>query len=340
VNKDKRISEELRIVKKKLHTEVRLLLLGAGESGKSTILKQMKILHRGGFSQGEKNEYINLIHGNIYESVQNILKASVNFDMPLPPECEQLGKLFMEPFSTGLTPELGQRVSHFWKDKKVQNIFERRSEYQIPDNTPYYAEHILRISEKDYVPTDLDILNVRSKTTGVTETSFMSNGKKFIMVDVGGQRSERKKWIHCFEDVMGVLFCVGISAFDQTLYEDNSTNRLAEDLKLFHDICVSKWFSATAIILFLNKSDLFREKLSEGKSISEVFPEFKGGSDYKKSINFLKQKFMDIEDPLSREPKDIFCHVTTATDTENVRYVFEDVREYLINDVFTKAGLM
>jgi len=49
---------------------------------------------------------------------------------------------------------------------------------------------------------------------------------------------------------------------------------------------------------------------------------------------------MDIEDPLSQQPKEIFCHVTTATDTENVRYVFEDVREYLINDVFKKAGMM
>jgi len=159
-------------------------------------------------------------------------------------------------------------------------------------------------------------------------------------VDVGGQRSERKKWIHCFEDVIGVLFCVGISAFDQTLYEDNQTNRLTEDLKLFQDICISKWFTSTAIILFLNKSDLFKEKLFEGKSISQVFPEYNGGSDYLNSINFLREKFTDVVDPVTKKRKDVFCHLTTATDTENVRFVFEDVREYIFNDIFKRAGLM
>ena len=40
------------------------------------------------------------------------------------------------------------------------------------------------------------------------------------MVDVGGQRSERKKWIHCFEGVTAILFCVALSAYDLTLEED------------------------------------------------------------------------------------------------------------------------
>merc|ERR1711974_66909 len=112
-----------------------------------------------------------------------------------------------------------------------------------------------------------DVLRSRVQTTGIIETEFTVKNHKFIMVDVGGQRSERKKWMHCFEDITAVLYCVGLSAFDQTLYEDNITNRLHESLKLFHEICQSKWFTYTAIILFLNKSDLFQIKLQEGKSI-------------------------------------------------------------------------
>lgn len=45
-------------------------------------------------------------------------------------------------------------------------------------------------------------------------------------------RSERKKWIHCFENVSAILFCAGISEFDQVLYEDNRTNRIHEALNL------------------------------------------------------------------------------------------------------------
>ncbi len=40
------------------------------------------------------------------------------------------------------------------------------------------------------------------------------------MVDVGGQRSERKKWIHCFEGVTAIVFCVSLSAYDLMLAED------------------------------------------------------------------------------------------------------------------------
>jgi len=43
------------------------------------------------------------------------------------------------------------------------------------------------------------------------------------LFDVGGQRSERKKWIHCFEDVTAIIFCVGMSEYDQVLHEDETT---------------------------------------------------------------------------------------------------------------------
>jgi len=109
--------------------------------------------------------------------------------------------------------------------------------------------------------------------------------------------------MHCFESVSGVLFCVGISAFDQTLYEDNTTNRLHEALKLFHEICMSKWFTNTAIILFLNKDDLFRKKLERGKNINVAFPEYKGSTDYDESIEFLREKFTNVVDPVTEKKK-------------------------------------
>jgi guanine nucleotide-binding protein subunit alpha len=45
------------------------------------------------------------------------------------------------------------------------------------------------------------------------------------MFDVGGQRSERKKWIHCFENVTSIIFCVALSEYDQVLLEENSQVR-------------------------------------------------------------------------------------------------------------------
>jgi GTPase SAR1 family protein len=95
------------------------------------------------------------------------------------------------------------------------------------------------------------------------------------LVDVGGQRSERRKWMHCFQDVTAVIFCVALSEYDLKLYEDETTNRMQEALKLFKDICSTKWFVDTDIILFLNKKDLFAKKIVK-QPLSICFPDYTG----------------------------------------------------------------
>ena len=97
----------------------------------------------------------------------------------------------------------------------------------------------------------------------------------YRMVDVGGQRSERKKWIHCFQDVTAVIFCVAMSEYDLKLYEDETVNRMHESIKLFDEICNSRWFAETSIVLFLNKSDLFREKIKK-VNLNVCFPDYQG----------------------------------------------------------------
>jgi guanine nucleotide-binding protein subunit alpha len=79
-----------------------------------------------------------------------------------------------------------------------------------------------RLFSKDYMPTDQDILRTRLRTTGITETVFELGNLTYRMFDVGGQRSERKKWIHVFDNVQVVLFLVAISGYDHVLVEDRN----------------------------------------------------------------------------------------------------------------------
>ena len=87
--------------------------------------------------------------------------------------------------------------------------------------------------EDDYEPTTMDILNSRSRTSGIVEDHFIIKGVEFVILDVGGQRNERKKWMHCFEDMNAVIFVAALSEFDQNLFEDETQNRMVEALTLF-----------------------------------------------------------------------------------------------------------
>jgi hypothetical protein len=105
-----------------------------------------------------------------------------------------------------------------------------------------------RFFDPHYQPTDSDILRCRNKTTGIIETTFPIEDRMYRIFDVGGQRSERKKWIHCFEGVTAVLFLVSLSGFDSCLVEDKDANQMQEALMLFDSICNSKWFLRTAMV--------------------------------------------------------------------------------------------
>jgi len=103
----------------------------------------------------------------------------------------------------------------------------------------------------------------RVQTTGIHEHEFSIDNNIFRIVDVGGQRSERKKWIRCFEGVTCVVFVAAISTYDQVLFEDSETNRLHEALNLFEEVSNAEWFTKTSMILFLNKSDLYAKKIKK-----------------------------------------------------------------------------
>jgi len=135
-----------------------------------------------------------------------------------------------------------------------------------------YFDAAERIGSQDYVPTDQDILRSRVKTTGLTEERFQVGQLNYVVFDVGGQRSERKKWIHCFENVNVLIFLVAISEYDQTLYEDSDINRMNEAAGLFESISNSRWFAQSSVILFMNKTDLFKgERPPNSSFLKRIF---------------------------------------------------------------------
>ncbi|KAF8868954.1 guanine nucleotide binding protein, alpha subunit, partial [Mucidula mucida] len=186
-----------------------------------------------------------------------------------------------------------------------------------------------------------DVLRARATTTAITETRFMMGNLEIHMFDVGGQRSERRKWIHCFESVTSIIFCMALSEYSQVLLpaEDPSQtqNRLTESLVLFSSVVNSRWFLRTSIVLFLNKKDVFKEKIKRGKiPLERYFPEYNGGRDVNKAAKYILWRFMKE----NRARLSVYPHLTQATDTDNIRFVFTAVKETILQNALKDSGIL
>ncbi|XP_034230656.1 guanine nucleotide-binding protein G(i) subunit alpha [Thrips palmi] len=339
--RSKKIDKDLRMDGERAAREVKLLLLGAGESGKSTIVKQMKIIHETGYSIEECEQYRPVVYSNTIQSLMAIIRAmgQLRIDFADPGRTELARQFFTLASEAGegeLTPELVLLMKRLWQDAGVQLCFSRSREYQLNDSAAYYLNALDRISLPSYVPTQQDVLRTRVKTTGIVETHFSFKGLHFKMFDVGGQRSERKKWIHCFEGVTAIIFCVALSGYDLVLAEDEEMNRMIESMKLFDSICNSKWFVETSIILFLNKKDLFEDKIDKSP-LTICFPEYSGSDTYEEAAAYIQMKFENLNK--KKDQKEIYTHFTCATDTSNIQFVFDAVTDVIIKNNLKDCGL-
>ncbi|QQK47255.1 Fungal G-protein, alpha subunit [Penicillium digitatum] len=304
--RNEEIENQLKRDKMMQRNEIKMLLLGAGESGKSTILKQMKLIHEGGYSRDERESFKEIIYSNTVQSMRVILEAMESLELPLEDARHEyhVQTIFMQPAQIegdSIPPEVGNAIGQLWRDTGVQECFKRSREYQLNDSAKYYFDSIERIAQPDYLPTDQDVLRSRVKTTGITETTFIIGDLTYRMFDVGGQRSERKKWIHCFENVTTILFLVAISEYDQLLFEDETVNRMQEALTLFDSICNSRWFVKTSIILFLNKIDRFKEKLPVSP-MKNYFPDYEG------DLHALHLRYRHHPDPIRHGSSERYHH--------------------------------
>jgi len=315
----------------------KLLLLGAGESGKSTLFKQMITIYGKGYPEHERKTFIPIIFNNILTSMKTLCQQSDNYAAISNPDALQ-ARAWIEHCKGDeeIEEKLGQAIKLLWADASIQATYENRSHFQLFDSAKYFFERIDEICQDGYIPSQQDVLRSRVRTTGIVENEFEIDGNKFKMYDVGGQRNERKKWIHCFENVTAVIFCAAISEYDQVLYEDENTNRIIEALNLFEEICNSRWFRETSMILFLNKRDLFAEKLPI-VPLSQFFPEYTGDNSYESGCEFMQEQF----ETRNRNPeKQIYTHITCATDTDNIKVVFNAVKDIIIRKSLNEAGLV
>lgn len=268
--------------------------------------------------------YKSVLHSNVLVGIATLIDMAPKLGFTINPALQAKLDAFSEPniANMPLTPELAQDIKGIWPDPAIQSTYERRAEFQLHGSVPYIVHNIDRIADPNSLPIDDDVIQCRVRTTGIVELLFELEHINFRVIDVGGQRSERRKWIHCFEGVTAVIFCVAMSEYDEKLCEDTKVNRMHEALELFEEICNNHYFRDSAMVLFLNKKDLFAEKITK-VDLRVCFPGYEGGQEFEPAATYIEQQFLSKSHD---KDKLIYTHITCATDTENVRVVFDAVR--------------
>ncbi|TSL28211.1 Guanine nucleotide-binding protein G(q) subunit alpha [Bagarius yarrelli] len=329
ISKD--IERQIRMSQKEAETQIKLLLLGAGESGKTTFIKQMRIIHGKGYSEDDRRIFTVHIFENIFTAVQAMIEAMKTLQIPFTyAKNTSYAEMLLQVPPNGvksMDQSYAEAISSVWRDPGMQRCYERRREYQLADSTKYYLDDIERISAPMYVPSEQDILRVRIRTTGIIEYAFNIKSVVFRMVDVGGQRSERRKWIHCFENVTSVLFLVALNEYDLVLNENPNENRMEESKALFKTILNYPFFQRTSMIVFFNKTDLLQEKISKSHLV-DYYPQYKGPrNDAIEARKFIHKMFEALNLEACRR---MYSHFTCATDTENISRIFSAVRDTIM----------
>jgi len=240
--------------------------------------------------------------------------------------------LSLPPSANVWNNEVAESISVLWRDKGIRETFELgNKKYQLNETAEYFFDGVDRFKDDNYIPNNEDVLRVRVRSTGIEEAIFNFDNIGFRVVDVGGQRSERRKWIHCFDCVTCVIFCASLSGYDQVLREDRTQNRMHEAILLFDEVANSNCFQKNDIILFLNKEDLFNEKIKV-VPLETCFNTFPGGDDPEAAKEFIKERFLE------RTQSRVFTHYTCAINTKNIDFVIRAVMKTILDKTLDNLG--
>jgi len=330
----------------------KFLLLGAGESGKSTIVKQFRLINNKKPDQRELDSIAVSLNTNVIDCFKSLISAAHKFSYELDAEDNKTAEeihTFEE--NDRIKPEQATAMLKLWRSEAIRQTYNRRSEFWILDACEYYMDNLERFTEPNFVPVEEDIVRARVRTTGIVVTNLEQKNSdpkpdepdviRFQVVDVGGQRNERKKWIHCFDDVKAILFIVNLNAYDQVLFEDGNKNRMVESLELFKEITNNPTFRDTPIILFLNKKDLF-ESLIHERDLTEVrdhlgnliFSDYTGKkNNVLDALSYLTNRFKAELPP----DKEVDIQIVTGVVKKDIKDAFNDVKRTLID--FNKKAM-
>eukprot|EP00475_Leptophrys_vorax_P027157 TRINITY_DN3870_c0_g1_i5.p1 TRINITY_DN3870_c0_g1~~TRINITY_DN3870_c0_g1_i5.p1 ORF type:complete len:410 (-),score=81.73 TRINITY_DN3870_c0_g1_i5:95-1324(-) len=258
------------------------LCLGAGEQGKRVFFLSC-LNYFEGINEKSRLEYAHSIIQYIlysFETLAHIINNSHHLASKLSESSQAFPPIALQAardhdqHDVNPSEEYFRKALEFTQDPAFKEIirFENFRSFQVLESFWYDVVPILHkyaplfTGSSTYIPDVQDVLFTRIRTTGIIEAKFqVDSDVRSLLVLVGGQRNERKKWIHSLDGIDCLLFFLSLVDYDKNLFEDNSFNRMEENLILFHDMAGSRFVSHLPCInVILSRHDTLQQKLAQG----------------------------------------------------------------------------
>eukprot|EP01083_Nonionella_stella_P043845 118332_1 len=335
-----------------------ILLLGCNHSGKSTIMKQLKMIYGNGYSDKEKLKFISDIHQFIVQQMQSLVTL-VDTATKLSTKALKV-KQYLDTISASyyLDYRASSSIQYLWNQASIKDLYERnKSRTKLSGNAAYFWNEMNRVTHRNYMPSMKDILMLPSTATRVIEEKYTLNNTPFNVINMGGQRSDWKKWIECFSNVDIAVFVASLDCYDAELenYADvvmheyiersylemdipedvtgvilkycielgvASKNAMDEQMVFWKKICNHPSLKDTQIVLCLNKYDLFYQRAKQ--TPISVCPSLKGYYGSLRSTDSMIEYIRDCFFYKDRQHASIDCWYMTGTDHNSVRRNFNE----------------
>ncbi|KAI8927424.1 guanine nucleotide binding protein, alpha subunit [Entophlyctis helioformis] len=316
-------------------SDPRILVLGSGDCGKTTFMKQLRILHGGGYEDFERMAYRKYLVSNIRDGATALIAWATGLGMDktstdLASHIQTVMDYYTRapPNTTKLPQAVAKAIESIWSDAHIKEavLTATPSELSMQDTGDYFLSQAATFANDQYIPTNQDILNIRVPTTQITETVFNISGKPFHFYDCGGQQKYRKGWT-------------------PMLIEDPTVNRMTDAITLFGQICNHPLLKSIPVTLFMNKMDLFEKKIAMS-DIGKHFPDYHKISaekrGFKKAVRFFEKLFRGTinGDQTGEKSGFLVTYITCCTDTEVMSAIVKPVLASVLRRGLKDAGLM
>jgi len=173
-----------------------------------------------------------------------------------------------------------KKVQTLWDDEAIQDALVACRNYQIQvSQLDYLMENLNRIIANDYIPQNDDIVRSRQRTAGAHVTRFSNDKFNYEIIDCGGQKPERAKWINIVQEgFTTIIYFASLDEYNMESSEVTGKTKMEVSMEVFRDIVNDPENYKPFMILFLTKKDLFKTKIQSKKGkkeFDEKFPDFK-----------------------------------------------------------------